>query len=425
VLQRDGKFVAAGRDSFNFALARYWPNGSLDRGFGAGGRVHTDVVGANFAADFAGVDAAAIQRNGKLVAAGWGSYKGNDEWPVLARYRPDGRLDRKFGRNGMVQKYFRAGGGLLVGAHAVAIERDGKIVAAGDSYSFDAYCTESPCAPPSGLFALARFLPSGRPDRSFGSGGSVATDVGPGPIDAAEALAVQKDGKLVLAGWSGDVFGAPRWKGDFALARYRSDGRLDPTFGNGGKVVTGFGPRAVDEAEAVALQRDGRIVAVGRSCALPHALTACRLAVARYLPDGRLDHSFAGGMVLLRFDSAGFNEASAVAVQQDGKIVVAGRSGPSTRPPSEFALARFLPNGHLDRSFGTGGRVRTQIRRGQFDAAAALVLTRRGKVLVAGQSYRSIRTPGDFALARYRRDGRLDRTFGKAGKLLTDFSSGG
>jgi uncharacterized delta-60 repeat protein len=417
-LQSDGKFVAAGRGSDKFALARYRPNGSLDRGFGVGGRVVTDIVGG----DSEGVAAVAIQGNGKLVAAGSASYPPmNIEWPVLARYRRDGRLDRTFGRNGIVQTHFRRvdGRNMFEAIHAVAIRGDGKIVAAGDSLALDTACSPEGCALPSDVFALARYLPDGHLDRSFGNGGKVLTAVGPDPVTAA-ALAVQRDGKLVLAGWREAAPGSPQENGDFVLARYQRNGQLDPSFGSGGIVVTGFGAKAVDEAEAVAVQKDGRIVAAGRSCALPNGRTACQLAVARYLPDGSLDPSFAGGTVLVRFGSAGFNEASAVAIQQ-GKIVVAGRCGQSTRRPSRFALARFLPNGHLDRSFGTGGRVRTQIRRGRFDAAAALVLTRGGKILAAGQTGVGPYAPRDFALARYRRDGRLDRRFGKAGKLLTDF----
>jgi uncharacterized delta-60 repeat protein len=422
VLQSNGKFVAAGSGSYKFALARYWPNGSLDRGFGVGGRVVTDIPGG----DSEAVAAVAIQGNGKLVAAGEADYPPmNEAWTVLARYRRDGRLDRTFGRNGIVQTHFRhvPGRSMLEGAHAIALQRNGKIVAAGDSLAEDTACLGGVCAPTSDLFALVRYLPSGRLDRSFGSGGKVLTDFGSSqPIDVARALAlaVQSDGKLVLAGWR--CCDSDR-NNDFALARYTPNGSLDKSFGTDGKVVTGFGPTAVAEAEAAALQGDGRIVAAGRSCALPHSLTSCRLAVARYLPDGKLDPSFAGGTVLLRFGSAGFNEASAVAIQQDGKIVVAGRSGHSTRRPSRFALARFLPNGRLDRSFGAGGRVLTQIRRGRFDAAAALVLARRGKILAAGQSGSGVSSPPDFALARYRRNGRLDPTFGKAGKLLTDFSA--
>jgi uncharacterized delta-60 repeat protein len=426
-LQSDGKFVAAGFGSYKFgpitfALARYWPNGSLDRGFGVGGRVLTDIAGG----DSEEVDAVAIQRDGKLVAAGRAALP-HEWWPVLARYRRDGRLDRTFGHRGIVQTHFRRVDGLSMfeGAHAVALQRDGKIVVAGDSEAVDEQCPGGTCAPASDLFALARYLPSGRLDRSFGSGGKVLTDLGPEPIKAA-TLAVQSDGKLVLAGWSEAAPGSPRSMADFVLARYQPNGRLDPSFGNGGIVVTGFGPKAVDEAEAVALQRDGGIVAAGRSCVLPYARTACQLAVARYLRDGRLDPRFgAGGTVLLRFGSAGFNEASSVAIQQNGKIVVAGRSGQGTRRPSRFALARFLRNGRLDRSFGSGGRVLTQIRRGRFDAAAALVLVRRGKILAAGQSGLGPYSPGAFALARYRRDGQLDRTFGKAGKLLTHFGRSG
>lgn len=418
-LQSDGKFVAAGFGSNKFALARYWPNGSRDRGFGVAGRVLTDIVGG----DSEAVAAVALQRNGKVIAAGSASYPPmNTEWPVLARYRRDGRLDRTFGRNGIVQTHFRRvdGRNMFEAIHAVAIRRDGKIVAAGDSEAYDTACSPEGCAPTTGPFVLARFLPSGRLDRSFGSGGKVLTDVGSQSIDVAEALAVQRDGKLVVAGRRGSASGS-QWKSDFVLLRYRTDGQLDPSFGNAGIVVTGFGAAAFDEAEAVALQGNGGIVAAGRSCPLPHGQTACRVAVARYLPDGRLDPSFAGGTVLLRFGSAGFNEASAVAIQRDGKIVVAGRSGHATGRRSRFALARFLLNGRLDRSFGAGGKVLTQVRRGRFGAVSALVLARRGKVLAAGQTGLGPYAPGDFALARYRRDGRLDRTFGKAGKVLTDF----
>ena len=418
-LQRDGKFVAAGFGGSHLALARYRSNGSLDRGFGVGGRVLTDILGG----DSEAVAALAIQGDGKLVAAGEADYPPmNEAWAVLARYRPDGRLDRTFGRQGIVQTYIRRvdGRNMFAGVHAVAIQRDGKIVAAGDSLAYDTACEGGVCAPTNDVFALIRYRRSGRLDRSFGSGGKVLTDFGSQPLDIAkaQALAVQRDGKLVLAGLS--CCNSDK-NSDFALARYASNGSPDKSFGTDGKVVTGFGPTEVAEAEAATLQRDGRIVAAGRSCTLPHSLTSCRLAVARYLPDGSLDPSFAGGTVLLRFGSAGFNEASAVAIQRDGKIVVAGRSGQSTKRPSRFALARFLPNGLLDPSFGAGGIVLTQIRRGRFDAAAALVLARRGKILVAGQSGRGPSWPGDFALARYRRDGRLDRTFGQAGKLRTDF----
>src|SRR5947209_5776224 len=220
-------------------------------------------------------------------------------------------------------------------------------------------------------FALARYNPNGSLDSSFGSGGRVLTDFG--LDDEARAVVLQADGKIVVAGGSGGAF--------FALARYNADGTLDPSFGSEGRVCTNVGGR--DGARALALQSDGKIVVAGFS-----DVVGFGFALARYNPDGSLDPSFgSGGRVL----TGGVALARGLALQSDGKIVVAGFS--DAGGGQDFALARYNPDGTLDLTFGTGGKVTTDF--GGFDDAFALALPTDGKIVVAGSD------GSDFALARY------------------------
>jgi uncharacterized delta-60 repeat protein len=229
-------------------------------------------------------------------------------------------------------------------------------------------------------------------DPSFGEGGKVTTDVGPGS-EMAAAIAIQADGKIVVAGRGGPF-------SDFVLARYNTDGNLDPSFGIGGQVTTDFGGNN-DAASGVAIQADGKIVAAGS--AAPES-SCCQFALARYNTDGSLDPSFGtGGQVTTDF--GGLDEASGVAIQADGKIVVAGRGGPS----SDFALARYNADGTLDPSFGTGGQVTTDFG-GFGDAANGVAIQTDGKIVAAGTG---------FALARYNTDGSLDPSFGTGGQVTT------
>jgi uncharacterized delta-60 repeat protein len=171
-----------------------------------------------------------------------------------------------------------------------------------------------------GDFALARYLPEGSLDPTFGVGGKVTTDFG--GFESAGALVRQPDGKLVAAGRAGE---------DFALARYLPDGSLDPTFGVGGKVTTDFtGVEGTDTAGALVLQPNGKLVAAGAAC----LNFTCDFALARYLPKGRLDPSFGdGGKVTTDFGDS--DVSGALVRQPDGKLVAAGRAG------DDFALARY------------------------------------------------------------------------------------
>jgi uncharacterized delta-60 repeat protein len=228
--------VAAILMTLSLVLAGEGAPGDLDPSFGVGGKVTTDFGAQEVAEDLV------LQPDGKLVAAG----------SALARYRPDGRLDPSFGVGGKVTTDF--------GASALVRQPDGKLVVAG---------TTTVTGFPD--FALARYLPDGTLDASFGVGGTVITDFGGGEFG--RALVLQPDGKLVVAGLcqgcDGDI--------DFILARYLADGSLDAMFGVGGKVTTDFGGLN-DRAFALVLQPDGKLVAAGGS----NASGTFDFALARY-----------------------------------------------------------------------------------------------------------------------------------------------
>ncbi|HEX6131454.1 MAG TPA: delta-60 repeat domain-containing protein, partial [Actinomycetota bacterium] len=218
-------------------------------------------------------------------------------------------------------------------------------------------------------------------DPTFG-GGRVTTNLG-SPDDGARSVVVQPDGRVVVVG---DTRRA-RTGGDFAMIRYLTDGSLDPSFSGDGKRTTSFSP-VYDAARDVALQPNGKIVVVGT------AAMETRFAVARYLPDGSLDPSFHGDGKRTLNLSPSYDDAWAVAIQPDRRIVVAGYTG-----WGNFALARFMPNGSLDPSFGGDGRVVTSFGPG-WDWAYDVALQANGKIVAVG---RTDLGNGNFAVARYRR----------------------
>src|SRR5262249_33644368 len=189
-----------------------------------------------------------------------------------------------------------------------------------------------------------------------------------------------------------------------------SAGDLDPTFGTGGKGTTSFGGSVGNEGDAMALQPDGKIIVVGTTDV---GGGGSNFAVARYNADGTLDTTFSfDGKVTTDF--GGDDRAFSVAIQADGKIVVAGAS--LTNPGDDFALARYNPDGVLDHSVGTDGKVTTDFA-GNFDAAFGVAIQSNGKIVVAGKanipvSANTAEITDDFALARYNPDGSPDAGFG-------------
>jgi uncharacterized delta-60 repeat protein len=308
-IQADGKIVAGGSASISgadFALARYNADGSLDTTFDGDGKVTTD-----YGFGSSQVRALAIQADGKIVAAGYGASTGFDFF--LARYNSNGSLDTSFDGDGKVT--FLGFGSNDNRANGVAVQGDGKIVAAG--------CTS--CSSSAGNFALARLNTNGSLDFTFDGDGKAITDFF-GDDDQAHATAIQVDGKIVAAGTTRLSTFDPR---DFALARYNSDGSLDPVFHSDGKVTTDFGNGA--EARGMAVQRDGKIVAAG----IAVDSGTQNFGLARYNLDGSLDTTFSSdGKVMTDFGFAN-DKAFAVALQSDGKIVAAGVAD------GDFALARY------------------------------------------------------------------------------------
>jgi uncharacterized delta-60 repeat protein len=257
----------------------------------------------------------------------------------------------------------------------VAIQSNGKIVAVGAENWFS-------------RFALARYRKDGTLDPTFGGDGKVATNftsVG----DGAVAVALQANGRIVAAGWAKNSL-------KFALARYRTDGSRDPDFSGNGKLTTNFTP-GEDAAHAVAIQDDGRIVAAGF---IGEGSDEPRFALARYDTDGTLDPTFgADGRVSTNFVDDSLDVARGVSIQSDGKILAAGSAGEDSGN-SKFGLARYEVDGSLDPTFGTDGRVTTNFAGGvdQFDLAEAVTIQANGKIVAAGQDGSFV---GRFALARY------------------------
>jgi uncharacterized delta-60 repeat protein len=177
------------------------------------------------------------------------------------------------------------------------------------------------------------------------------------------------------------------------IASSAAAGDLDPAFGSNGKVATDFGGSG-DYVFAVALQPDGKIVAAGRKIMDSHS----DFALARYNPDGSLDTSFANnGKVTTAFSATSSDLSYSIAYQPDGKIIVAGETG--NYPIFDFALVRYTGDGQLDSSFGSNGKVATDFF-GQSDQSYAVALQPDSKIVVAGLTHQGS-SPLDFGLARY------------------------
>jgi uncharacterized delta-60 repeat protein len=370
-----------------FGMARLLGGGTLDATFGGG----SGMVALAFGAGQNDRANAMVMQAGEYVLAGmsWADTNGNDNVAAV-RFTSGGTLDTTFGNAGVVSFDFAG----LSYAQAVAIQPDGRIIAAGGA----------------GSFALSRYNPDGSLDPSFGFFGRVTTAVG---LDAsAYALQLQPDGRIVTAGlyhytnFSGTVYG-------FALARHNADGSVDSSFGTGGKVTTTFGTSG-DYATGLALQADSKIVAVGNT-QVDSINQIFNIAVARYTANGLLDSSFGGTGKLVTQVAGGQSMAGGVVIQADGKILVGGYGQVGTA--TNFALLRFRPDGSLDTSFGSFGRVTSDFGTGHSSFGNALALQPDGKIILAGRVM--LGSLGAVALARYNSDGTLDPSFGTGGKLIT------
>ena len=353
---------------------------SRDPGFGGDGTVTTDLDRVESG------NGVAVQADGKIVVAAGGPTGSN-----LIRYDADGSLDPGFGTTGHV-----ALPAML--ATAVALQPDGRIVTAG--------VTEAGAD-----FTVSRHLPDGTPDASFAAGGTATTVIDPNAVYfvgvSVDDVAVQADGRIVVAGSNGDL----------AVVRYNADGSPDTGFGGDGKVFTDFGRGRSERTGAVAVQADGRLVVAGSEHQPPRGVP--EVILARYHPDGSLDTGFGGGGRVVGPVGA----ASDVAVRPDGRIVAAGSPRTTGVGPEHFALWQFEANGGPDRGFGADGQVTTPL--GDLDHAGALVLRPDGRMVVAGTTRDRTTFRPRMAVVAYGADGRLDRTFDGDGRVVTGVGPAG
>jgi uncharacterized delta-60 repeat protein len=307
-----------------------------------------------------------------------------------------GDLDTTFDTDGIVTTAVGSGHDL---GNATAIQSDGKILVAGTSSNGT-----------NNDFALVRYNTDGSLDTTFDTDGIVTTDFGDN--DNGESMAIQSDGKIVVAGDSN----APGTF-DFAVARYNTDGSLDTTFDTDGMATTDFGVLH-DRAYAVAIQSDGKIVVAGYARMSPTTPVNNDFALVRYNSDGSLDNTFDTDGMLTTSIGGGQDQAYAIGIQSDGKIVVAGYSNVGAN--YDFVVVRYNTDGSLDNTFDTDGIVTTAIR-DDDDFAYGLAIQSDGKIVVVG--YGTIVTAGnhdDFVVVRYNTDGSLDTTFDTDGKVVTD-----
>lgn len=447
-IQPDGKIVVVGYSyatSNPIVVVRYNSDGSLDTSFDSDGIVTTSLGGYGHTAS-----SVAIQSDGKIVVVGtvtWNSPSYYYQFLVL-RYNDDGSLDTSFDADGIATTSV----GTYSNGIAVAIQPDGKIVAAGYGMDND--------------FAVVRYNSDGSLDTSFSGDGMMATNVS--GRDFARSVAIQSDGQIVVAGvtdssYTGKYkFGVIRLNGsdgsldtsfdgdgilatsvlgdndeansvmvqsdgrivvggvannptlgetDFALVRYNNDGTLDSAFDADGKVTTNVSRiQYSTEGYDVAVQSDGKIVMVG-------ALQASnwQFMVTRFNTDGSFDTSFDtdGIVTTLTIPNAGYSHARAVKIQGDGKIVVAGFAG------SQMVVVRYNSDGSLDTSFSTDGIVATKAG-GDYAQAYALAIQSDGQIVVGGLIYGPPSYKYQFGVIRLNgNDGSLDTSFDADGIATT------
>ncbi|MEX2139038.1 MAG: tandem-95 repeat protein [Pirellulales bacterium] len=365
----DGKILAGGADGQFFALSRYLPNGTVDLTFGGGdGFVSTEFSSGE-------ARTALLLPDGKvLLVGGFVTRFGFQNGIGVARYNADGAPDNTFGDFGVVTRFH----GLIESIEDAVLQPDGKIVIVGSHSSRG-----------NRDFALARLNANGTVDTTFGGGDGLATtDFGANDNDPARGVVLQPDGKIVVVGQANGR--------DFGVARFNADGTLDASFGGGDGLVVIDAGGGADVANDVLIQPDGQIVVVGGG-RLSDGQTSRAIAIARYNTDGSPDTAFGGGdgIVATNFPGGDSDEARAVVLQPDRKLVVVGTM------TSGQLLARYNADGTLDTDFGSGGRNVTPVL-GPNVTGTAVALAPDGKIVIAGGGgYSSV---GGFALVRYHGD---------------------
>ena len=380
----DGKILVAGRTENGeyFLMMRYTLAGALDNTFGTGGVVRVRSESNNAAEGFG----MALQPDGKIVMAGWNWPNANKDFCVM-RFNANGSFDNSFGTGGKVTTNLGPGNDE---ATNVAIQSDGKIVVTGSSFN----------AAGNADYAVVRYTSTGALDASFGSGGKVFTDIN--SYDIPEGIAIDNTtGAITIAGTSNSDYGTSHTgNGDFTVARYTSGGLPDGTFGTGGKATFDIVTGQSDAAHSLAVQPDGKLIVAGTT----YRGANKDVVVIRLTTAGALDATFGtGGKAIANY--VGLNsddDCRSVALQSDGKIVVGGSVDAfpnSTNKPLGLMLMRFTTTGTPDATFSVDGKAAEDISVTDNDIGLVVALNA-DRIYVAGNSGQ----PQDLAIAAFKND---------------------
>lgn len=370
LVQPDGRILMAGGshqgNGVRFAISRLMPNGTLDNTFGTSGRATAQLGNPPNLDDI--IYALALQPDGKILAAGRSFITGAGYRAVVLRFNANGTIDNTFGTNGIRFDDIAAGNEDCY--YGVAVQADGKIVAGGlakSSSDFDV--------------VVARYNANGTIDATYGTNGFAILDIG-GVDNRGSAMLMQPDGKVVVAG----VHGNPSVDSDFLLARFTTAGAPDATFGTNGTVISAFSA-STDWAYSIAQQPDGKLIVGG----LVTSGVAANVGVARYLANGTLDNTFDGdGLATNAFSAACY--ARSVAVLPDGRIVAGGNS------LLAMLVVMFNADGTPDLNFSTDAADSPVLSGNAFGHSVAVQPDY--KVLVAGQAVQA-GAQNNFMVLRY------------------------
>ncbi len=383
VIQPDGKIILAGTglvtsaNAYNFCVARYNTNGTLDTSFGTNGKANFEITNYNnsYKRDYA--TGIALQSDGKIVISGYcpdANFSSADNESAVIRLNTNGTLDTTYATNGILRFGF---GSAHCQANNIAIQPDNKVVVAG--YSTTTSSDHD--------FAVARINTDGTLDTDFSNDGKQVINLG--TYDSANSIAIQPDGKILVAGNAG---------GNLGLVRFTEYGNLDTTFGTGGKVITNI-PDGGELLNTITLQPDGKILGGGY-----YSSTETNFLVVRYNTNGTLDTTFGtNGYTNVDLDNGSGDIAKSIAQQNDGKIILVGDC--YTNGVSYFAIARFTNNGVLDTTFSGDGIQLTTMNGAD---ANAVKLQADGKIVIGGGNYLGGGNTGNFAIARYLGDSYLE-----------------
>jgi uncharacterized delta-60 repeat protein len=321
----------------------------------------------------------------------------------IVRFRPDGTLDSSFSGDGQALPPFVAQGDEQDSVNSFAVDSHDRIVAVGQVRN---------SGDPQGHFefAVAVLRPNGTPDPSFSGDGWAKTTIGDSEDDLATDVAVDSQGRIVIAGFSdrrnaGQVL---------TLARYLPNGTLDRSFSGDGRLQAGLPSVENTQGRALALDSAGRIVVVGSG--------DDQFAVARFTPAGRLDPTFSGnGSVVTPMDPSGReSHAEGIAIDDSGRIVVVGDAG---RITLKMALARYKPNGTLDTSFSDDGKVLTSFNR-ERNFGSGVAIDEQERIVATGTVFDLVHHKRQgFGVARFTSHGTLDPAFSGDGRATASIGT--